>query len=62
MRRNFYVWFCSRDGIKKWLLIIILKELDFVNNIEEEWREYFVGVIVFVLVDMFFRYLNLFGL
>ena len=46
----------------KELLIIILKELNFVNNIEEEWKENFVEVIVFVLVDMLFKYLNLFGL
>jgi len=36
MRRNSRVQFCSRDGTKKEPSTITPKELDFVNNIEEE--------------------------
>lgn len=36
MRRNSHVQFCSRDGTKKEPSTITPKELDFVNNIEEE--------------------------
>jgi hypothetical protein len=36
MRRNSHVQFCSRDGITKDPSTITPKELDSVNNIEEE--------------------------
>jgi len=36
MRRNFHVQFWSRDGIPKQPSTITPKELDSVNNIEEE--------------------------
>ena len=39
----------------------VTKEPDSVNNIEEEWNEYLIEVIVFALVDMLFRHLNLRG-
>lgn len=36
MKRNFHVRFCNRDGIEKEPSTITPKELDSVNNIEEE--------------------------
>jgi len=36
MRRNYHVRFCSRDGITKEPSTITPKELDSVNNTEEE--------------------------
>ena len=61
MRRNSHVQFCSRDGTKKEPSTITPKELDFVNNIEEEWMENPAEAIIFVLVDMLFKYLNPLG-
>ena len=61
MRRNSHVQFCSRDGTKKEPSTITPKELDFVKNIEEEGRENPAEAIVFVLVDMLFKYLNPLG-
>lgn len=40
MKRNFHVQFCNRDRTKKWPWTITPKEPDFINNVEEEQREY----------------------
>lgn len=61
MRRNSHVWFCSRDGIQKQTSTITQKEPDSVNNIEEEQREFLIGGIVFVSVNMLFKRLNPLG-
>jgi hypothetical protein len=46
------------EWIDKQPSTITPKEPDSVNNIEEEWKEYLIEVIVFASVDMLFRHLN----
>ena len=58
MRRSSHVWFCNKDGINKRPSSIIPKEPDFIITIAEEWKEYYIEVIVFASVDMLFKHLN----